>query len=313
MALPLVEASKLSNTVMSQGVVETFVKDDPILQRMQWEPIVGNSYVYNRELSMAAAQFYGVNEEWVSSYPTATPLTATPKIVGSPVELDDFLKKTRSNINDLKTELVNGAIKATKWAFMDSFFYGNATTNPKQFDGVHALISDTTYNTILADVGDAQNVALSMSDHLDRAIDMIKGFTPGLIVSSRQMRRNVTKYLRSVGAGATAMKDEFGTLIDVYNNIPWAISDYITDTELTLDGAFSAKTGGLTTSIFIFSFDPKGLYGMQVEPMNFVPWTIMPGTNKEWANIRWYPTILMKSLVSCTKIVGLDADGTVVA
>lgn len=313
MGLPLVEASKLSNTVMSQGVVETFVKDDPILQRINWETIVGNAYIYNRELSMAAAQFYGVNEEWVSSYPNSVQLTATPKIVGSPVELDDFLKKTRSNINDLKTELVEGAIKATKWAFMDSFFYGNATSNPKQFDGIHELISDTTYNTLLVDVGDTETVALSMSAHLDKAIDMIKGFTPSLILSSRQTRRNVTKYLRGVGAGATQTRDEFGNLVDIYNSIPWAISDYITDTELTSSGAFSAKTGGNTTSIFILSFDPKALYGMQVEPMNFVPWTVMTGSNKEWANIRWYPTILMKSLVSCAKIVGIDADGTVVA
>jgi hypothetical protein len=313
MALPLVEASKLSNTVVSQGIVETFVKDDPILARLNFETIVGNSYQYNRELSMAAAQFYGVNEEWVSSYPTADPKTAVPKIVGSPVELDDFLKKTRSNITDLKQELIDAAIKATKFTFMDSVFYGNATTNPKQFDGLHVLVSDTTYNTLIVDSGDTQTVPLQMAGHLDKAIDMIKGFKPSLIVSSRQMRRNVNKYLRGVGAGATATKDEFGNLLEHYGTIPWAVSDYITDTELTSSGAYSAKTGGLTTSIFILSFDPKAFYGMQVEPMNFVPWTIMTGTNKEWANIRWYPTILVKSLVSCAKIVGIDADGTVAA
>lgn len=313
MALPLVEASKLSNTVVSQGIVETFVKDDPVLARLNFETIVGNSYQYNRELSMAAAQFYGVNEEWVSSYPTSDPKTAVPKIVGSPVELDDFLRKTRSNINDLRQELIDAAIKAVRWTWGNTFIYGNATTNAKEFDGLHVLISDTTYNTIIADSSDTQTVALSLSDHLDKAIGMIKGFTPSLIISSRQMHRKVTKYRRSIGDAYPAPPDQFGMLLDQYNHIPWADCDFITDTELTSSGAFSAKTGGLTTSIFILSFDPKGLYGMQVEPMNFVPWTVMPGTNKEWANIRWYPTLLMKSLVSCVKIVGLDADGVVTA
>jgi hypothetical protein len=129
MALPLVEASKLSNTVVSQGVVETFVRDDPILQRMQWESITGNAYTYNRELSEAAAKFYGVNEEWIATNPTFDPITATPKIVGSPVELDDFVTKTRSNITDVKQELVNAAIKSTRTKFMDSFYYGNCAGN----------------------------------------------------------------------------------------------------------------------------------------------------------------------------------------
>lgn len=48
MALTLVEASKLSNDMLLQGVVETIVKDSPILQRLPFIEIVGNGLTYNQ-------------------------------------------------------------------------------------------------------------------------------------------------------------------------------------------------------------------------------------------------------------------------
>jgi hypothetical protein len=312
--LPLVEASKLSNTVLGQGVVETFVKDDPILQRIRWETLVGNAYEYTREATEAGANWYAVNEIRVTNNPTWNKLSAVPKILDSPVELDDFTKKTRSNVNDIKKELQNAAVKAAKKKFMEGFYYGNKTTNPKEIDGLHVLLNDTTYNTLQVDDSDTQTVPLQMSGHLDKALDMVKGFKSVLILSSKGLKRGVDKYLRSVGAGATATKDEFGVPLDQYRpGLYWATSDYILDTELTSAGAFSASTGGLTTSIFILSFEPRALEGMQVEPMKWVDWAPVPKTNNEWAHIQWYPTILIKSLVSCVKIVGIDADGTVAA
>ena len=49
MALTLAEGSKLSNDVLLKGVVETIVKESPILQRMPFIEIVGNGLTYNKE------------------------------------------------------------------------------------------------------------------------------------------------------------------------------------------------------------------------------------------------------------------------
>ncbi len=312
--LPLVEASKLSNTVLAQGIVETFVRDDPILARLKWTNIIGNAFEYVREATEAGADWYAVNEIRVASNPTWNKLTAYPKIIDSIPVLDDFTRKTRSNVNDVKADLEEAAMKAVKHEFMDALYYGNNTSNPKQIDGLQVLIADTTYNTLVIDSGDTQTVALQMSGHLDKAISMVKGFKPILIVCSQQIARNITKYLRSVGAGATATKDEFGTILDQYRPGLFLLpSDYIVDTELTSSGEFSAKTGGLTTSIFILSFENRALEGMHVEPLKWVDWAPVPMTNTEWAHIQWYPTLVMRSLVSCVKIPGIDADGVVVA
>ena len=47
MALTLEEASKLSNDILLQGVVETILKDSPVLQNLPFIEIVGNSLIYN--------------------------------------------------------------------------------------------------------------------------------------------------------------------------------------------------------------------------------------------------------------------------
>ena len=48
MALTLAEANKLSNDMLLQGVVETIVKDSPILQQMPFIEIAGNGLTYNQ-------------------------------------------------------------------------------------------------------------------------------------------------------------------------------------------------------------------------------------------------------------------------
>jgi len=48
MALTLVEASKLSNDMLLQGVVETIIKESSVLQRLPFIEIVGNGLTYNQ-------------------------------------------------------------------------------------------------------------------------------------------------------------------------------------------------------------------------------------------------------------------------
>ena len=52
MALTLEEASKLSNDMLLQGVVETIIKDSPILQQVPFIEIVGNGLTYNQNATI---------------------------------------------------------------------------------------------------------------------------------------------------------------------------------------------------------------------------------------------------------------------
>src|SRR3990172_11998144 len=135
MALVLEEAAKLSNDMLLQGVVETIIKESPVLQRLPFIEIVGNGLTYNQEKTLPGIDFYDVGDTWTESTPTFEQLTANLKIMGGDADVDNFLKVTRSNLQDLEAAVVELKAKALRDKFDESFVYGDSTANPKQFDG----------------------------------------------------------------------------------------------------------------------------------------------------------------------------------
>src|SRR4030067_3756471 len=136
MAMTLAEASKLSNDMLLQGVVETIVKDSPVLQELPFIEIVGNGLTYNQENTLPSIDFYDVGDTWVESSPTFTQVTANLKIMGGDADVDNFLKATRSNIQDLETAVVELKDKALKDKAEERYIYGDSGQNAKQDDGL---------------------------------------------------------------------------------------------------------------------------------------------------------------------------------
>src|SRR4030067_2294076 len=127
MALTLAEAAKLSNDMLMQGVVETIVKDSPILQRLPFIEIVGNGLTYNRENTLPDIDFYDVGDTWTESTPTFAQVTANLKIMGGDADGDNFLKATRSNIQDLEPAVIELKAKALRTKFEEIFVSGDSS------------------------------------------------------------------------------------------------------------------------------------------------------------------------------------------
>lgn len=139
MALTLAEAAKLSNDVLLTGVVETIIKDSPVLQRLPFVEIVGNGLTYNREDAAPFADFFDVGDTWTESTPTFTQQTVTLKIMGGDADIDNFLIATRSNIQDVETAVVQLKAKAVQQLFEQTFVTGDEGVDPKEFDGLDQL------------------------------------------------------------------------------------------------------------------------------------------------------------------------------
>src|SRR5271157_2123827 len=144
MALTLAEASKLSNDMLLQGVVETIVKEFPVLQMLPFIEIVGNGLTYNQENSLPGIDFYDVGDTWTESTPTFDQKTANLKIMGGDADVDNFLKATRSNVQDLEAAVIEKKAKALRNKYENSFIYGNSSTNAKEFDGLAKMIDTAT-------------------------------------------------------------------------------------------------------------------------------------------------------------------------
>ena len=120
MALTLAEAAKLSNDLLLAGVIESIIKESPILQVLPFVEIVGNGLTYNRENAAPTAAFYDVGDTWAEDAPTFTQVTTALTILGGDADVDNYLKATRSNVQDLEAAVVELKAKAVRDKFEET-------------------------------------------------------------------------------------------------------------------------------------------------------------------------------------------------
>jgi len=154
MSISLAEASKLSTDILLKGIIETIIKDSPILQELPFIQIVGNSLKYNREKTLPTVGWYApVSGTWTQSEPAFEQVTATLQILGGDADVDNFLKATRSNIQDLEVAVIEQKAKAVQHEFENAFLNGSGAS--EQPSGLYILLSDTAWTADTAmEVGD---------------------------------------------------------------------------------------------------------------------------------------------------------------
>ena len=142
MALTLAEAAKLSNDILLQGVIEETIYDSPILQTLPFIEVVGNALTYNRENTLPTIDFYDVGDTWSESTPDFSQVTATLKIMGGDADVDNYIKGTRSNIQDIEAAVIAIKAKAMAHKFENMFIYGDTDVDSKQFNGIRDIIEN---------------------------------------------------------------------------------------------------------------------------------------------------------------------------
>jgi len=293
MALTLVEAAKLSNDILLTGVVETIIKDSPILQRMPFIEIVGNGLTYNRENAAPTAAFFDVGDTWTESTPTFTQLTVTLKIMGGDADIDNFLIATRSNVQDLEAAVVQLKAKAVRQLFETTFVTGDAVANPKSFDGLDKLTDAGQSISMGANGG-----SLTL-DKLDELVDQVKGGKPEMLLMSRRSRRIVNKLARNSGSLLETDRDEFGTMLTFYDGIPMGVSDYISD----------AQTVGTSTdcsTLYAFQMGEGALSGLTA-PGGLAIERVGSLETKDASRtrIKWYSSLALFNALKLARLTGV--------
>lgn len=293
MALTLAEAAKLSNDVLLAGVVETIIKDSPILQRLPFIEIVGNGLTYNREETAPTAGFFDVGDTWTESTPTFTQQTVTLKIMGGDADIDNFLLATRSNVQDVETAVVQLKAKAVRQLFEQTFITGDEGTDPKSFDGLDELNDPGQELTMGANGG-----SLTL-DKLDELVDTVKGGKPEILLMSRRSRRILTKLARNSGSLLETDRDEFGQMLQFYDGIPIGVSDYISDAQ-------TVGTSSDCSTIYGLQMGEGGLVGLtspgslQVERVGSLETKDATRTR-----IKWYASLALFNTLKLARLIGV--------
>ena len=159
MSISLVEASKLSTDILLKGIIETIVKDSPILQELPFIQITGNSLKYNREKTLPTVAWYSpVTGTWVTSEPEFEQVTASLCVLGGDADVDNFLKATRSNVQDLEAAVIEQKAKALRHEFENTFINGDSAVDANQPDGLHKILTGIVWAATTAyALGDTVN------------------------------------------------------------------------------------------------------------------------------------------------------------
>jgi hypothetical protein len=305
MALTLAEASKLSNDMLLQGVVETIVKDSPILQNLPFIEIVGNGLTYNQENILPSIDFYDVGDTWDESTPTFEQITANLKIMGGDADVDNFLKATRSNVQDLETAVIELKAKALQDKFEDTIIYGDSSQNAKQFDGLKKLIDTASASDQVIAMGDT-GATLTLAK-LDELIDAVKGGKPHMLLMSRRSRRKINALVRAAGGMMDTDRDTWGNFVQLWDGVPIGVNDWILDTHVLVDGLETATTGGTCSTIYAIQFGEGALCGLtspgflQVEPIGS-----LENKDASRTRVKWYCSLALFSSIKAAALIGVQ-------
>ncbi len=304
MALTLAEAAKLSNDVLLKGVIETIVKESPILQKLPFVEITGNALTYNRENAMASAAFYDVGDTWAESTPTFTQVTASLKILGGDADVDNYVRATRQNVQDIEASVIELKAKAVRHKFEDNFVYGDTAVDSKSWDGIRKLVDPSQAGSHVVTMGGA-GATLTLAK-LDELVDVIKPGKPDLLLMSRRSRRKITSLMRALSS-MEVRQNEFGEFVELYNGIPLAVNDWILDTHTLVAGYETATTGGASSAIYALKFGEGNLVGIQgpggltVERLGSLETKDATRTR-----IKWYCSLALFNALSVGALIGVQ-------
>src|SRR5215204_4772695 len=174
MAQTLAQSALLSENDLQRGVIETFVQESTILDRLPLLGIEGNAYAYNSEATLPGVEFRAVNAAYTESTGTVAQSTVGLVILGGDADVDRFIVQTRGNLNDQRAIQTRMKVKSATYKFQDTFFNGSTGVDANSFNGLKTTLTGAQLITAatngLGPVGADDAARHTFLDKLDEVI-----------------------------------------------------------------------------------------------------------------------------------------------
>ena len=208
MAMTLIEANKLTQNMLQKGVIETMAKTSGVLQRLPFVEVVGSGYAYNLVEELPEVGYRAVNGQYTENTAGVEQMVESLVILGGDADVDVFLTRTHSNLNDLRAMQTELKAKATARQFEMDFFKGTGTSDALK--GLDKRLSE-------GKVGTEIKKALSY-DALNELLDAVVDGADCLFMS-KKMRRSLLAILQKDGHYIESGSDAFGRPISMYGGV----------------------------------------------------------------------------------------------
>jgi hypothetical protein len=257
MAVTLAQAAVLSQNTLARGVMETFVIESTVLDRIPLMQIEGNAYAYTKELALPGVAFRSVNEAYVESTGTFVQATEALVILGGDADVDRFIVQTRGNLQDQRAAQTRAKVKAAAYKFQDTFINGDVTVDTKSFDGLKKrltgaqVISSGTNGAPI--VGNGGTDAMSFLDRLDDLFGAVAG-GPDVVYANSAVRSRIRAAARRVGGSDVVENDLNGKRQLVWNGVPIVDIGTKADGSLIIPQTEVQGSSSVASSIYAVKF-----------------------------------------------------------
>lgn len=301
MPLLKTEAAHLSNNQLIAGVIDEIIDRDDMFAVLPFAKADGKAYVYNRENTLATADWLDPNDAVNESASTFTEVTTNLRILAGDVDIDKFLQATMSDTNNQLGIQVAKKAKGVAKEFHKALATGDSAVNAKQFDGIAKIAAGLGATQKVSAGANGNALTLTMLDELCDAVPN----GADVIVMRRGTIRAYRALLRATYGTDAVMQqlENFGRPMLTHNGIPIIMNEFLSGTET------KGTTVGTTTSVYALRLnEADGLHalyggdnaGLVVENLGTVQ-------NKDATRIRlkWYCGLALKSTRSMAALQGV--------
>jgi len=309
-SLTLVEAAKIQQNPLIQGVIESIVTVNQIYRFLPFDQIIGNALEYTRENAIGGVAPIGVGggsnaiPAAAKTPATFTPVTASLKALIGDALVDHFIEATMSNNNNQRGVQVASKAKALGREYQRQFITGSTAVDPLEFEGLARLVP-------AAQTYDAASASYSF-ELLDRAISGVKakdGQVDFFMMPDSAIRAHLTLLRTLGGANITEVVNlPDGTTANMmaYRGVPIFRNDWITQ---------SGSTGSVITDIYAGCFDDGsrkvGIAGLTstVQSGIFVSYVgEAEQTNDTITRLRFYASLALFSELAIFRLQNVNID-----
>lgn len=261
MAMTLVEYKKLSTNPTQLFVINEFL-ESRLLQVLPFRNVQGGGLFYNTTDQLPGVGFRGINENFDESTGVLNPQSEALKLFGGDLKVDVAMVDRYGS--DTRTAHVQLKLEAARLRFEKTFFKGDSTSDPREFDGLQRRIGGSQ---LIANGADATGNPLSINS-LDTAVDQVKAGTgQKYMFLNDTLKRRIEQYYRNTANGMIRYQtNELGEEVMMYRGCEViAIQDdesgnaIFPFTEVSPDGSSSVNN----SSIYIARFGELLCTGIQ--------------------------------------------------
>lgn len=295
MPLLKAEAEKLSNNQLVAGVIEEIIEKDEMFALLPFMGIQGKAYVYDRENTIASADFLDPNDAVNEGASTFTEVVSKLRILIGDVDVDKFLQETMSDTNDQKAVQIAAKAKGVAKKFKETLVLGDSGSDPKEFDGVKVL---TVAGQTMAAGANGAALTLSM---LDELADMVPNGADAFVMRAGTIRA-YRALLRATGGTDAAMIEipNFGVPVLAHNGVPILRNDYLPSNES------KGGSGNVLCSVYAARFNEldglHGIYGGSAAGIRVEDVGTVQNKDATRTRLKWYCGLALKSTKSLARL-----------